>query len=535
MKKRPTIIIFNPDEMRADSLHHLGNEASHTPNLDDIIKNDAVSFSNAFCQNPVCVPSRCSFMTGLYPHTNGHRTMSYLLRPGESSLLKELKDSGYYVWMNDRNDLTAGQYDGWTESLADEIYYNDPTKRAPGPKVDKKLEMGDKNFYSHFKGELGVDENGLNYSADDQAIDAAIERIKNPLDDRPLCIFLGLFYPHVPYQVENPYFSAIDRTKLKMRIKLSDTLNKAPILYAINKEEKMSDYTEDDYNELRATYLGMCMKVDYQFGKIVKALKETNTYDDSAIFFFSDHGDFTGDYSLVEKCQNSFEDCLTNVPFVVKLPKEYKVDPGVNDSLVELVDFYKTCLDISGTKETHTNFGRNLVANIANKDFCGRDYVFSEGGREPGETWADEYHSDGPNGTSPNNEYYPKKIAQKDDKLHDKGIMCRNKEYKYVSRSHTKDEFYDLINDPFELVNQIDNPKYKEIIFDMRFETLKWLERTSDIVPFDLDSRLTKKMLWSKVSQYVPDGYEDDIKNKIDSGMGLVPIIMYCLSINKTK
>ena len=69
MKKRPTIIIFNPDEMRADSLHHLGNEASHTPNLDDIIKNDAVSFSNAFCQNPVCVPSRCSFMTGLYPHT----------------------------------------------------------------------------------------------------------------------------------------------------------------------------------------------------------------------------------------------------------------------------------------------------------------------------------------------------------------------------------------------------------------------------------------------------------------------------------
>jgi hypothetical protein len=42
-------------------------------------------------------------------------------------------------------------------------------------------------------------------------------------------------------------------------------------------------------------------------------------------------------------------------------------------------------------------------------------------------------------------------------------------------------------------------------------------------------------MLWSKVSQYVPDGYEDDIKNKIDSGMGLVPIIMYCLSINKTK
>lgn len=91
MAKRPHIIIFNPDEMRADALHHLGNEASITPNLDKLIEADGQSFSNAYCQNPVCVPSRCSFFTGLYPHVRGHRTMSYLLHPGEDSLLKELK------------------------------------------------------------------------------------------------------------------------------------------------------------------------------------------------------------------------------------------------------------------------------------------------------------------------------------------------------------------------------------------------------------------------------------------------------------
>ena len=76
MAKRPYIIIVNPDEMRADSMSHLGNPAAKTPNLDDFAENDAVSFSNAFCQNPVCVPSRCSFMTGLYPHVHGHRTMT---------------------------------------------------------------------------------------------------------------------------------------------------------------------------------------------------------------------------------------------------------------------------------------------------------------------------------------------------------------------------------------------------------------------------------------------------------------------------
>ena len=62
-----------------------------------------MSFSNAYCQNPVCVPSRCSFFTGLYPHVRGHRTMQHLLRPGESSLFSELKDAGLITTENNGN------------------------------------------------------------------------------------------------------------------------------------------------------------------------------------------------------------------------------------------------------------------------------------------------------------------------------------------------------------------------------------------------------------------------------------------------
>ena len=65
---RPNIIIFNPDEMRWDTMSHMGNPAAVTPFLDEFARREAVSFRNAFCQNPVCVPSRCSFFTGLYPH-----------------------------------------------------------------------------------------------------------------------------------------------------------------------------------------------------------------------------------------------------------------------------------------------------------------------------------------------------------------------------------------------------------------------------------------------------------------------------------
>lgn len=90
LRKQPHIIIFNPDEMRWNTMGHMGNPAAVTPFLDEFAAREGVSFSNAFCQNTVCVPSRCSFFTGLYPHVNGHRTMSHLLHPGESNLFSAL-------------------------------------------------------------------------------------------------------------------------------------------------------------------------------------------------------------------------------------------------------------------------------------------------------------------------------------------------------------------------------------------------------------------------------------------------------------
>ena len=64
MAKKPNILYFVADQMRADAQHYLGNSASHTPNM-DALAGEGVAFENAYCQNPVCVPSRCSFLSGL--------------------------------------------------------------------------------------------------------------------------------------------------------------------------------------------------------------------------------------------------------------------------------------------------------------------------------------------------------------------------------------------------------------------------------------------------------------------------------------
>jgi arylsulfatase A-like enzyme len=108
---RPNILIFNPDQWRGDVMGHLGNPAAVTPNLDAAAATDFVSFRNAFCQNGVCTPSRCSFMTGWYPHVRGHRTMFHMLRGDEPMLLRTLKDNGYFVWWCGKNDVVPLETD----------------------------------------------------------------------------------------------------------------------------------------------------------------------------------------------------------------------------------------------------------------------------------------------------------------------------------------------------------------------------------------------------------------------------------------
>lgn len=534
-KKKPNIIIFNPDEMRADAMAHLGNPAAVTPNLDRFAQEDAVSFANAYCQNPVCVPSRCSFFTGLYPHVHGHRTMSYLLHPGEDSLFKELRDSGYYVWMNDRNDLVAGQIPGWAESHADEIYYSGQCKHGPGP-VEPHLrgQPGNKHYYSHYEGKLGVDESGRNYSGDDEIVDAAIQRLRNPVDDRPVCLFLGLMYPHTPYQVEEPYFSAIRREKLPRRITPEECGGKAKILDSICGYQAMDAYTEEDWDELRAVYLGMCMKVDRQFGRLMDVLKEMDLYDDTAVFFLSDHGDFTGDYGLTEKAQNSFEDCLTRVPLLIKPPKGYPCQPGVTNSLVELVDFYATVLEVAGTASSHTHFGRSLAPVLADRGVEIRDCVFCEGGRMPGELHCDEYHASGPQGPSPASVYWPKMMAQTDDEAHSKGIMLRDHHYKYVSRSLGRDELYDLQLDPRETTNRIDEPAYAGAVTELRLKMLKWLQATADVAPFAYDQRFTPEMMWARVRNLVSPEDEPLVREMIEQRVSLPELMQFCRSRGKS-
>ncbi|HHV10825.1 MAG TPA: sulfatase-like hydrolase/transferase [Clostridiales bacterium] len=530
--KKPNIIILNPDEMRADTMGHLGNEAAYTPRLDTLALEEGVSFSNAFCQNTVCVPSRCSFLTGLYPHTRGHRTMRYLLHEEEKSLFSELKDAGYYVWLNGRGDLYAGQIEGLEKKHADEVYFYDKKKEiTPVNPLTMAQNMPQKNEkkypYSCFEGV--VSKNG---GPDLDHTLGAIELIKHPVEpDKPYCIFLGWMNPHPTYRVEEKYRKLIRDEKLAKRIPFHECTDKSLMVQKIHELSGNEVITEEEWNELRAVYLAQCSMVDEMVGMVCDALKEAGEYDNSAIFILSDHGDFAGDYDLTEKAQNSFEHCLTRVPLLIKPPKGEKVDSGVSDSLTELIDFYATVLDYAGIEPSETHFGRSLRPVIEQRSTKNRDYVYCEGGRNPGETHCDEWHSKGENGPSPSMEIWPKVTAQKDDDCHEKGTMMFDGRFKYVHRPSGRDELYDLQKDPGERHNIIRTAD-KELLYEMKSEMLNWYQRTCDIVPRHFDERNSPEQTWTFIRGLCPKGKEEEVRNYLKTGGVEWPdALAYCVKL----
>lgn len=493
MSKQPHIVIFNPDQWRGDVLGYAGNAAAVTPNLDQLVSTDAVAFNQTFCQNPVCTPSRCSFMTGWYPHVRGHRTMYHMLRPDEPMLLRTLKRNGYFVWWGGKNDVVPAQ-NGYDDYCDVKYHAPDDPDRPIRPDLHSWHEWrgapDSDTYYSFFYGRID-NPTGAPYVRDGDwaMVEGAIDLINHPPTDQPLCIYLPLGFPHPPYAVEDPWFSQINRAKLPDRIPApADWATKPSLLQALYERQHMQTWSEDRWTELRATYYGMCARVDHQFGMVLDALRSAGIYDDTAVFFFSDHGDLTGDYGLVEKTQNTFEDCLTRVPFVVKPPAGVPVQPHVSDALVELIDFPATVEALTGIEPAHSHYGRSLLPLIAGETDTHRDAVFCQGGRVHGERHCMELQSSSARGGL--GLYSPRRMAQQSEgPEHTKATMCRTDRYKYVHRLYETDELYDLTSDPGEQVNRIDDPALAAVRDQLKDRLMQFYLETSDVVPHQSDRR----------------------------------------------
>jgi arylsulfatase A-like enzyme len=308
---------------------------------------------------------------------------------------------------------------------------------------------------------------------------------RDPEEEKPFFLYVSLGLPHPPYGCDAPFYGMTDRQALPpRRPDLSQTQGKPGMLHGIHDKQGLQKWSEEQWNELRGTYLDMTAKFDSLFGRFKEALKKSGEDSNTSIFVFSDHGDYTGDYGIAEKVQNCFDDPVCNIPLIVRPAASMACQPQVSDALVELTDLSATVADLAGIPLDYTQFGKSLVPVLTGARDTHRDAVFCEGGRIYGETQCMEL------GHGPESQYWPRLSTQASENgEHTKAVMLRTDKLKYVNRLYEKDELYDLEKDPMELHNVIDDPDYAQAVIHCQQRMLYHMIETGDFVPNRRDPR----------------------------------------------
>ena len=469
-------VVFMPDEMRAESVSCYGHPLVQMPHYDRVAR-EGVRFDQCHVQHPVCSPARCSLFTGWYPHTAGHRTLWHLLQPHEPNLFRYLHQAGYEIAWFGKNDVLAPPCFAEIDTYGSATGSNDA-----GNPYDPADDAYYSFMYAPFQGDP-------HQTRDMQNVQRGIDFLRQRDSDRPFVLYLPLSLPHPPYGPPEPWASMIDPDDLPP-LRPADLPNKPDYMRLIRQYRRLERLDEAYMRRVRATYLGMCAYVDWMLGHLLEALDETGHADDTGLIVTADHGDWAGDYGLVEKWPNALDDCITRVPLLIRLPGG--AAGHVVREPVAWFDLMPTMLELSGTEAQHTHFARSLVPQLHGAAGDPDRAVYCDGGYDTHEPHCFEGTSHLPYdiGHDPMAMYNPKGLQQQE---HPESVcratMIRTLTHKLVRRPNGISELYDLVADPRELHNRYGDPILGHQQAALESQLVDWYIHTSDVVPWQRDPR----------------------------------------------
>lgn len=468
LRSRPNIVLFMPDEMRADALACYGNPVTKTPNFDRLAK-EGTRFANCHVQFPVCGASRCSMLTGWPTSVRGHRSLYYFLRPDEPNLFRYLKQCGYDVFWFGKNDALAAQsfYDSvnlWSGGA------------SPGRRVlpTRSITPG---ITSMLHGKAGDRRDTHDYSL----IQSAIDIIQRKESDRPFCIFLPMEGSHPPYTAPADFYSMYSPDSVD-KLSPPNLPKKPDYQTGIRRYYNLGGMTDRDLRTVRAVYYGKVSYSDWLMGEVLQALERHGRANDTAVMLLSDHGDYAGDYGLVEKWPSGLEDCLTHVPVIMRVPGG-KSGHAVTE-MTELYDVMATCLGLAGVPARHTHFARDLSSQLNGEAGEPNRAAFAEGGYNVYEPQCFE-----PSAVV-SSEYQPKiKLQNELPETVSRSAMVRTPSHKLIWRSQGQKELYDVAADPKLTRNLIDESSTAPVQADLQIRLMEHFINTSGVAPMDKDPR----------------------------------------------
>ena len=472
MSKRPNILWLCTDQQRFDTIRALGNSGIRTPNLDQLCA-DGVAFTHAYCQSPVCTPSRASFLTGRYPRTTGCRQNGQQMPADELLLPRLFADAGYRCGLAGKLHL-ASCSDGKIEARIDDGYHDFWWSHHPQP------DWANANAYTAWLTEKGLKWEDLyeqppsgspywkhGIPAEHHQTTWCAEMAVKFIHENarvPWFFSFNCFAPHHPFDPPAEYLAHYAPEAMPLPKTRKGELENKPTFQQLDAEWAHNEpggfhsgaMTDRDRRETVAAYWAMCEHIDHEVGRILNALDETGQRDNTLVIFMSDHGEMLGDHGLWFKGPHFYEEAV-RVPLIMRWPRHYRAGHQV-DGLVELIDLAPTLLEAAGIPLPPDRLqGKSLTTQLTGSanPHHHRDAVFSE--YYNSWTHADAY-----------------------------ATMLRTETEKIVIYHGTgQGELYDLENDPDEFENLWDVPAQAA-------RRARLVERCFDASVFTLDPGPTR-------------------------------------------
>jgi N-acetylglucosamine-6-sulfatase len=444
--RRPNIVVVLVDDMRWDEFGEAGHNYIKTPNIDRIAKEGAY-FINAFATTPLCSPSRASFLTGQYAHTNG--IVDNTARNEQSHQLgtfpKQLHDNGYSTafigkWHMGNDDAKRPGFDYWV------------SLKGQGEAIDPALNIN---------GEVQTVKGYVTDILTDHSL-----RFINQKRDQPFLLYLAhkALHPNLTQRDDGTvvdigeggfipakrHLGMYEKAEFNRRPNYNiPPLDKPALARTIEGLPPLSPETSTKEKTIRERS-EMLMAVDESLGTILKALEDKGELDNTIVVFTSDHGYWYGEHCLDLERRLAYEEAI-RIPMLVRYPRTIKAG-AKPEQLVLSIDLAPTLLDMAGVAPGNHFQGKSWVP------------IFTGNAK----TWRSSFLV----------EYYSDTVMPRIVKMGYKAV--RNQRYKYIHYVDLEgmNELYDLVMDPYELHNIINDPNMVGTLRDMKKELNRLLQET---------------------------------------------------------
>jgi arylsulfatase A-like enzyme len=471
LSRKPNLLVFLPDQQRADTIACYGADHVLAPNLDKLASQSFV-FEQAYVTHPVCTPSRSSLMTGTWPHTNACTHNEIRLETHFRCLPEMIDDTDYrtaYMGKWHLGDEVFAQhgFEEWISIL-------DGHQATFGASRDQKA-VSDYSKFLASKGLNPDDKHGA--FSRDFASKLPLELSKPQFLETRVCdflaqhrrdpfvLFVAFFEPHPPY------YGPLNNEHPLDQIDIEPTLDQTfaenmPLRYRLRQEQEKKNFGASpvDYLRIKQRYLGLVTEIDRSIGVILARLEELGLADNTIVVHTSDHGDMMGAHRLFGKTVLFQE--AARVPYLIRMPEQRQTISIPQK--VSHIDFVPTMLDLLG-KAPHEQCAGQSRAPLLRGESMAAETTFLEW--SPGKKQKISKSSKLAD---------PEKIQRAMNESTRAAISSDG--WKLCLRDTDKNELYNLRADPREEHNLYDNSAQKDVIRRLTREIHRWQESVGDSV-----------------------------------------------------